>query len=226
LGEGDAVMHVLIVEHEPEAETFARHLKTHGIACTTVSDIEAAWRILWDQPVPTDIIVLDVLLSGDAENGLRWAHDVRAAGFRQPILVLTQRTDVDLNVKALEDGDDVLTLPCALPELEAHLKALHRRGDIHPRTVDWRDLTISVGSHAVYRGGQFVRLTAKEHELVELLVVNPGRVFSRSEILERLWGNGFETHSNLIDVYVKNLRSKLGPGLIETVRGLGYRFPG
>lgn len=219
-------MHVLIVEHEPEAETFAQHLKAHGIACTTVSDDEAAWRVLWDQPVPTDIIVLDVLLSGDAESGLRWAHDVRTAGFRQPILVLTQRTDVDLKVKALEDGDDVLTLPCALAELEAHLKALHRRGDIHPRTVTWRDLTISVGHNAVYRGDQYVRLTAKEHELVELLVVNPGRVFSRDEVLARLWGNGFEVHSNLIDVYVKNLRSKLGHGLIETVRGLGYRFPG
>lgn len=219
-------MHVLIVEREPEAENFARHLKAHGIACTTVSDDEAAWRVLLDQPVPTDIIVLDVLLSGDAASGLRWAHDVRAAGFRQPILVLTQRTDIDLKVKALEDGDDVLTLPCALAELEAHLKALHRRGDIHPPTVTWRDLTISVGHNVVYRGDQFVRLTAKEHELVELLVVNPGRVFSRVEILGRLWGNGFEAQSNLIDVYVKNLRSKLGRGLIETVRGLGYRFPG
>jgi DNA-binding response OmpR family regulator len=226
VGEEDAVMHVLIVEREPEAEALARHLKAHGIACTTVSDREAAWRILWEQPVPTDVIVLDVLLSGDAERGLHWAHDVRAAGFQQPILILTQRSDVDLRVKALEDGDDVLTLPCPLAELEAHLKALHRRGDVRPLTVTWRDLTITVGRHTVYRGDRVVRLTAKEQELVELLVVNPGRVFSRTEILERLWGNGFEAHSNLIDVYVKNLRAKLGPGLIETVRGLGYRFPG
>ena len=219
-------MHVLIVERELEAETFARHLKSHGIACTVVADHQEAWRMLLEQPVPTDVIVLDVLLSGDADSGLRWTHDVRAAGFRQPILVLTDRSDVDLKVRALEDGDDVLTLPCALAELEAHLKALHRRGDVHPLSVTWRDLTVAIGRHAVYRGDRFVRLTAKEHELVELFVVNPGRVFSRTELLERLWGNGFEAHSNLIDVYVKNLRSKLGHGLIETVRGLGYRFPG
>lgn len=76
------------------------------------------------------------------------------------------------------------------------------------------------------RGGQHVRLTAKELEVLELLLLSPGRVFRREEVLDRVWGAGFETPSNLVDVYVKNLRRKLGDELIETVRGLGYRFVG
>lgn len=219
-------MHVLIVEHEPDAMRLANELKGHGIACSTAPDLESAWTTLVERPVPTDVIVLDVMLPDESARDLEWTRDIRAAGFLQPILVLVHRDDVDLRVRALAYAEDVLTLPCPLRELEAHLRALRRRGDVHPETVRWRDVVILIHEHAVYRGDSPVRLTAKEHELVELLVVNPGRVFPRVAILERLWGNGFEAHSNLVDVYVKNLRAKLGCAFIETIRGLGYRFPG
>jgi len=129
-------------------------------------------------------------------------------------------------VRGLEHGDDYLVKPFALPELVARLHALARRGDVRPRSVHWRGLRFDPEVRRVERSGAPVRLTAKEYEVLELFLLNPGRVFRREEILDRVWGAGFETPSNLVDVYVKNLRRKLGDDLLETVRGLGYRFSG
>jgi DNA-binding response OmpR family regulator len=103
---------------------------------------------------------------------------------------------------------------------------LHRRGEVRSRRIDWGPFSLLVDERQVRRDGQPLRLTAKEYQVLELLMLNPGRVFTREDVLERVWGLGYDTPSNLVDVYVKNLRRKLDDGIVETVRGVGYRFPG
>lgn len=216
-------MRVLIVEDDPSvAQSLVEGLNAAGFTTLAADSAEAAWESLWGAPV--DVIVLDVMLPEGDEAGFGWAADVRAADFRQPILFLTARETLPDRVRGLEHGDDYLAKPFALVELVARLRALGRRGDVRPRVVRWRDITLEPELHAVRRGDVAVRLTAKEYQVLELFMLNPGRAFRREEVLDRVWGAGFESPSNLIDVYVKNLRKKLGDDLLVTVRGLGYRF--
>lgn len=218
-------MYLLIVEDDSSlAHALDEALSQSGFATRVAGSAQAAWEALWAGPV--DLILLDVMLPEGDEAGFEWAAAVRDAEFRQPILFLTARESVPDRVRGLAHGDDYLAKPFALPELIARLQALGRRGDVRPRTVVWRDVVFDPAARSVTRGGQHVRLTAKELEVLELLLLSPGRVFRREEVLDRVWGAGFETPSNLVDVYVKNLRRKLGDELIETVRGLGYRFAG
>jgi DNA-binding response OmpR family regulator len=218
-------MRLLIVEDEVSiAQTLAEGLKDKGFAPTVMHSATAAWEALWRAPF--DLILLDVMLPEGDEAGFEFAQGVREAGFRQPILFLTARETLPDRVRGLEFGDDYLPKPFALAELIARLKALYRRGEMRPQAVAWRDVELLSETREVRLRGALLRLTAKEYEVLELFLLNPGRVFSRSEVLERVWGAGFDSPSNLIDVYIKNLRAKVSDGVIETVRGLGYRFPG
>jgi DNA-binding response OmpR family regulator len=164
------------------------------------------------------------MLPEGEEAGFELARGLREAGFRQPILFLTARESLPDRVRGLEVGDDYLAKPFALAELVARLRALARRGEVRPRVVQAGPLEVALEKREVRYQEQMVRLTAKEYQVLELFVINPGRIFTREEVLERVWGPGFESDSNLIDVYVKNLRKKLYDNVIETVRGLGYRF--
>jgi DNA-binding response OmpR family regulator len=216
---------LLVVEDELSlAEAIAESLAAHGFRPVVTHSSEAAWEALWEQPF--DLILLDVMLPNGDDEGFRFAESVREAGFRQPILFLTARETLPDRVRGLEHGDDYLAKPFALPELIARLKALYRRGELRPQVVAWNGLELVLERRELRRGGELIRLTAKEYEVLELFMLNPGRVFTRDEVLERVWGVGFDSPSNLIDVYVKNLRLKVGEGVIETVRRLGYRFPG
>ncbi len=180
--------------------------------------------MLWEQPF--DLILLDVMLPEGDEAGFQLAQEMREANFRQPILFLTARETLPDRIRGLEFGDDYLAKPFALAEVAARLKALYRRGEMRPRTVSWGEVELHSEAREVRRGGMLLRLSGKQYEVLELFMLNPGRVFSRDEVLERIWGAGFDANSNLVDVYVKYLRDKLDAGVIETVRGLGYRFPG
>lgn len=218
-------MHLLIVEDETSlAETLRASLTAYGFEPTCAYSAEAAWEALWQHPF--DLIVLDIMLPEGDEAGFRLAEQAREAGFRQPILFLTARETLPDRVRGLEFGDDYLAKPFELAELVARLKALYRRGEVRPRQIVWDEVVLLPGERQVRRYDAPVRLTAKEYEVLELLMLNPGRVFSREDMLERIWGLEYEANSNLVDVYIKNLRAKLGDGLIETVRGVGYRFPG
>lgn len=218
-------MRLLIVEDDASlARALIEALQERGFETIHAGSAQEAWEALWSGPV--DLVLLDVMLpEGDAA-GFEWAAAVRDADFRQPILFLTALESVPDRVRGLSHGDDYLAKPFALPELEARLRALGRRGEIRPRTVSWRDISFDVDSRRVRRAGVPVSLTAKEMDVLEVLMLAPGRVFRREELLDRVWGAGFETPSNLVDVYVKNLRRDLGPDIIETVRGVGYLFPG
>ncbi len=218
-------MNLLIVEDDSAlASTIDEALSHHGFSTRVAGSAQEAWEALWSGPV--DLVLLDVMLPEGDEAGFEWAAAVREADFRQPILFLTARESLPDRVRGLDHGDDYLAKPFALPELVARLRALGRRGDVRPRVVAWRDVVFDPGARSVTKGDEPVRLTAKEIEVLELMLLAPGKVFKREEILDRVWGAGFETPSNLVDVYVKNLRRKLGDEIVETVRGLGYRFPG
>ncbi len=217
-------MRLLIVEDDKSlARTLVDALEERGFDTVHADSAQAAWEALWAGPI--DIVLLDVMLPEGDEAGFEWAAAVREAEFRQPILFLTALESVPDRVRGLSHGDDYMPKPFALTELEARLRALARRGEIRPRTVRRGDVTFDVENRAVWRGGAPVKLTAKEMDVLEVLLLAPGRVFRREELLDRVWGAGFETPSNLVDVYVKNIRRSLGADLIETVRGLGYRFP-
>ncbi|HET8986390.1 MAG TPA: response regulator transcription factor [Trueperaceae bacterium] len=216
-------MRVLIVEDDSAiAATLEDLLMSSGFETMLASSATSAWEALWAQPI--DVVVLDVMLPEGAEAGFDWAADVRAADFRQPILFLTARDDVPDRVRGLEYGDDYLAKPFAPVEVVARLRALTRRGDIRPRHVSVGEVSIEPEFRTARRAGAVVRLTAKEYEVLELFMLNPGRTYRREEVLDRVWGAGFESPSNLVDVYVLNLRRKLGDGVLETVRGLGYRL--
>jgi DNA-binding response OmpR family regulator len=217
-------MRVLIVEDDAAlAETLDEALRAQGLKPLVAGDRESAWLLAWREPF--DVVVLDVMLPDDDEGGFRLGEDLRAAGFRQPILFLSARDAIPDRVRGLGLGDDYLPKPFALDELLARLKALYRRGDARREVVRWRDVEINVADRLVTRGGAMVRLTNKEFEVLALLVQNPGRAFTRSDIVERVWGLGAEQSSNVLDVYVSTLRAKLGDEIVETVRGVGYRAP-
>ena len=218
-------MRLLIVEDEVLiAQTLHEGLAANGFRPVVAHSIEAAWEVLWKQPF--DLVLLDVMLPEGDEAGFQLAQEMREADFRQPILFLTAREALPDRIKGLEFGDDYVAKPFALSEVIARLKALYRRGEMRPRIVCWGEVELRSEIREVRRGGTLLRLSGKQYEVLELFMLNPGRVFSRDEVLERVWGAGFDANSNLVDVYVNYLRAKLGAGIVETVRGLGYRFSG
>jgi DNA-binding response OmpR family regulator len=216
-------MQLLIVEdNQALADTLHDSLRAYGFEPQCAYTATAAWEALWQQPF--DLIVLDIMLPEGDDAGFRLAQQLREADFRQPILFLTAREALPDVVRGLQYGDDYLAKPFELTELVARLNALYRRGEVRPRQVVWKDLVLLPEERQVRYQDALIRLTAKEYDVLELLLLNPGRVFSRADILERIWGLDYEANSNLVDVYIKNLRAKLAEHLIETVRGMGYRF--
>jgi DNA-binding response OmpR family regulator len=218
-------MRILMVEDDTDlAHAVASGLELHGFRVTIASSAEAAWHAIWSSRY--ELILLDVRLLDGEEAGFELAQRMREANVRQPILFLTARESVPDRVKGLQSGDDYLTKPFALPELVARLQSLMRRGETRPRVIKWRGFELTAEARLIRRGTRPVRLTAKEYQILELFMLSPGRVFSREEILERVWGPGFDSPSNMVNVYVKNLRAKIDDAVIETVRGIGYRHVG
>jgi two-component system OmpR family response regulator len=143
-----------------------------------------------------------------------------------PVLMLTARDSVDDRVSGLDAGaDDYLTKPFSLAELLARLRALARRGDVErPTELVVGDLRLDPASRRVWRGTVEVQLSPKEFALLETFMRRPGQVLSRLQLLEHAWDFAYENRSNVVDVYVRYLRQKLGFDLFETVRGAGYRL--
>jgi len=217
-------MRVLIVEDDVSlAITLRESLEAQGFSVSLAHDRPTAWELAWRAPF--DVAILDVMLATEDDGGFELAHDLRDAGFRQPVLFLSARDAVPDRVRGLGVGDDYLPKPFALDELLARLKALLRRGEVRGSVLHWRDVELWPTERLVKRGGVVVKLTNKEFEVLTLLLQHRGRVFTRAEVLDRVWGLGFETDSNVLDVYVSNLRGKLGDDVVETVRGIGYRGP-
>ena len=223
--EARSAVRILLVEDESRVAGFiAKGLREQSYAVDIASDGEQA---LYQAAVNQyDIVILDVMLP--LKDGHTVCRELRASGFRTPILMLTARGAVDDRVEGLDSGaDDYLAKPFDFKELLARLRALLRRSAaLRPQVLRVADLTLNTASHAATRAGKPVSLTAKEYALIEFLVLNQGRVVGREQIAQHVWDENFDPFSNVIDVYIKRLRSKLDTGfsrrLIHTRRGEGY----
>ena len=197
----------------------ARTLAAEGYEVTVAADGGAA--LAEAERAAPDVIVLDVAMP--ALDGLAVCRRLRSKGLPTPILMLTARDAVPDRVAGLEAGaDDYLVKPFAVQELIARLRALTRRGsDAHVTLRSYADLTLDVATRRATRAGRPIELTAREVDLLEVLLRESGRVVTRERALEEIWADGAE--ANVVDRYVTRLRRKLGaPPLIRTVRGSGF----
>jgi two-component system OmpR family response regulator len=218
-------MRLLLMEDDDRlAGLLARGLKGEGHAVDRAGTIEDGRWLATENPY--DVLIFDVMLpDGD---GFSLCGDLRASGTWTPVLMLTARDAVSDRVRGLDVGaDDYLVKPFAFPELTARLRALARRGaSERPAILQVGSLTLDPAGRSVSVDGQHLELTAREFAILELFVRRAGDVLSRTEILERVWDWAYDGTSNVIDVFVRNLRGKLArfPSAprIETVRGMGY----
>jgi two-component system, OmpR family, response regulator len=220
-------MRVLVVEDEPKMATLvARGLREEGHAADVAARGEEA---LWmANAAPYDAIVLDVMLPG--LDGFATCRQLRQQGVWAPVLMLTARDAVGDRVDGLDAGaDDYLLKPFSFAELLARLRALVRRAPAErPTLLEAGDLRLDPAARRAWRGETELKLSAKEFALLELMLRRRGEALSRGQLLEGAWELGFESRSNLVDVYVRYLRDKIdrpfGRHSIETVRGVGYRL--
>jgi two-component system, OmpR family, response regulator MprA len=219
---------VLLVDVEsPGYEAIGRALGFDGyeVALATTGNEALALLDGVQRGFEPNLVVLDLRESGA---GLQLIRAIRAVGPVVPVLVLTASSDLGHQIAALDLGaDDYVVKPFALEEVLARIRALLRRGSLPPGALlRFADLELDPNSHEVRRGGVLVDLTRTEFALLELFMLNPGRILTRSQIYERVWGFDFGYGSHSLDVYVGYLRRKTEAGrrkrLIHTVRGLGY----
>lgn len=219
--------HILVVDDDPRITDLLRRILAYEgySVAIAASGNEALNRLLEHPP---DLIVLDIMLPG--LDGLEVAQRLREAGDRVPILMLTARDTVADRVKGLETGaDDYLVKPFAPEELVARIKALLRRSQEERQEVlRYADVELDTGTRIAHRGAREIELSPTEYELLLLFMKRPRQVLTREIILDRVWGIDFEGSSNVLEVYVGYLRSKLEaegePRLIHTMRGVGYVF--
>jgi two-component system response regulator MprA len=217
---------ILVVDDERAVrDSLRRALELQGYEVELASDGTEALERLAANGQP-DAVVLDILMPG--MDGLEVCRQIRRRGNGVPVLMLTARDAVGDRVEGLDAGaDDYVVKPFALEELLARIRALLRRS--LPSTdgvLRFADLELDTGTREVRRGGDEIALTRTEFNLLELFMVNPRQVLTRSIIFERVWGYDFGFASNSLDVYIGYLRRKTEAGgktrLIQTVRGVGY----
>jgi two-component system, OmpR family, response regulator len=215
-------MRLLIVEDEDDlANALARLLADAGFACDIARDgEEGLYRAL---EFGYDVVVLDLMLP--RLQGEQILAELRARGMRVPVLVLTARDTVADRVHLLDAGaDDYLVKPFEPAELVSRCRALLRRsaGHASPLLVLPGDIEVDLARREVRQRGAALPITPREFGVLEYLALHRGRVVSRTELLEHLYGEADDTSSNVLEVYVAGLRRRLGPDVIRTVRGHGY----
>jgi len=218
-------MRILVAEDERKVASFIRQgLGEEGYAVDVASNGEAGLAMARDGV--HDLIILDIGLP--KMNGLQVLQELRRRKVTTPVLLLTVRATIEDKVLGLDAGaDDYLTKPFAFQELVARVRALlRRRAEGGPAVLQFADLTLDPARHTAFRGGQKIDLTAKEFALLDYFMRNPGRVLTRTMIIEHVWDYDFDTGTNVVDVYVNYLRKKIDsdrePKLIHTIRGVGY----
>jgi heavy metal response regulator len=217
-------MRILLVEDEKNVAAFIKKgLKEEAYTVDVAED--GPEGLLMATEANFDLIILDVMLPG--LNGIEVCKTLRGKGINKPILMLTAVDSVERKVEGLESGaDDYLVKPFAFSELLARIKALLRRTTDMVSELSLNELRVDLLARRVYRGKREIILTQKEFSLLEYLLRNKGRVLSRTQIIENVWGYDFFPGTNIVDVHIKSLREKLNKGfemqLIHTVRGTGY----
>jgi two-component system OmpR family response regulator/two-component system response regulator QseB len=214
-------MRILLVEDDTLLGSGLRvGLDQRGFQVDWVRDGVAAERELLS--VQHQAVVLDIGLP--RQDGLAVLKTVRARGINTPVLVLTARDAVAQRVEGLNLGaDDYVVKPVDLDELAARLHALVRRAHGKTQTtLQLRDVVMDPGARQVSRHGEAISLSTREFDLLQALLLNTGRVLSREQLEQHLYSWGHEVESNTIEVHIHHLRRKMGGGLIDTVRGVGY----
>ncbi|MGK7914200.1 MAG: response regulator transcription factor [Prochloraceae cyanobacterium] len=217
---------ILIVEDEPHIVSFLeKGLRKHGFAPASVANAKDALDLALSGAF--DLLILDLGLPD--KDGLEVLAELRGQGQTLPIIILTARDDIDDKVCGLEGGaNDYMTKPFRFEELLARVRVQlrHLQESISQEENVLRAGNVLLDLHARQAKveGELVELSAREFFLAEIFLRYPGKVFSREELLDRVWGYDYDPGSNVVDVYVGHLRKKLGSELIETVRGMGYRL--
>ena len=218
-------MRVLLVEDDEGIISFLeKGLREAKYAVDVAQDgNEALYKAALNE---YDAIILDIMIPG--RDGLEVCRELRRQGSQVPVIMLTARDDVRDRVLGLDVGaDDYLTKPFQVSELLARLRALMRRGPALKSTViEIGDLRIDTSAQTVKRSGRPLALTAREYALIEYLARHAGRVVSRSELIEHVWDERYDSYSNVVDVHINHLRQKIDresdQPLIHTRRGAGY----
>lgn len=220
-------MRILIIEDEAKlASAIAKKLREEGFVCDMAGDGRTGQEYACINEY--DVIILDIMLP--VQDGWTTCKNIRKEKILTAILMLTALDDIDDRIRGLNEGaDDYLPKPFHFGELIARIRALLRRNTmVKSSHIELYDVVLDLNTHTVFRGGKELALTAKEFSLLELFMVNPNKILSRSYISEHLWDMNFDPQSNVIDAYVKFVRQKIDKGfakrLIHTVRGAGYMF--
>ncbi len=218
-------MRILVVDDERKVTGFIqRGLKEKHYVVDVANDADNAMMLA--EVNPYDLIILDVQMPD--KDGITICRELRKNKVATPILMVTGRNGVRDKVRGLDGGaDDYLTKPFAFDELLARVRALLRRESKDKETlIKVGKLELNQLTRAVTHNGKPVTLTAKEYALLEYFMLNANQVITRTMISEHVWQEDFDSFTNVIDVYIKHLRDKLGgggtDGLIKTVRGVGY----
>ncbi|MFN8509038.1 MAG: response regulator transcription factor [Deinococcaceae bacterium] len=218
-------MRLLVIEDDVGIRgPLVRFLQEEGFAVDAAVSKQTGESML--NTYPYDALICDVRLPEGGSAGFELVRDLRDRGVHTPVLFLSARDGLQDRLEGLDSGgDDYLVKPFHLSEVRSRVRALLRRSTPTRSTVlTWDNVTMDWSTRRVLSDGHDVHLTGKELGLLELLSTHPGRLFTREEIIERVWDAEFDAETNVVDVYVRNLRRKLGDAIIETVRGVGYRF--
>ena len=221
-------MRILVVEDEKRiADFLCRGLDGAGYAVDAAPNGATALEFI--HSTDYDLLILDLMLPD--MDGMQVLEKLRSRKTGPPVLILSARGDVDDRVKGLETGaDDYLVKPFAFVELLARVRALLRRGQPGPEKLQVADLTLDCNRRKVSRGGETIELAPKEFGILEYMMRNKGRPLSRTMIVEHVWDMDYDGLTNIVDVYIRHLRSKIDDRfpnkLIQTVRGIGYMIEG
>jgi two-component system response regulator MprA len=221
--------HILVVDDDRRiTEVLRRALAYEGYTVDVALRGDEALQRAIERP--PDLVVLDIMLPGI--DGLEVCRRLRASGNQVPILMLTAKDSIPDRVAGLDTGaDDYLVKPIELEELQARVRALlRRRNPEQTEALRFGDLELDTGTRLAHRGSREISLSTTEYELLALFLRRPRQVLTRDVIMERVWGYDFEGESNVLEVYIGYLRSKLEAGgeprLLHTVRGAGYVLRG
>jgi DNA-binding response OmpR family regulator len=214
--------HVLLIEDDPRIrEIVERGLGARGFVVSAAAEGRTGLDLA--RKLDVDLVLLDLMLPGPG--GLDVLEDIRQAKPRLPVIAVTALDDTGSKIGGLDAGaDDYVTKPFSVDELAARIRARLRWSEDEGSVLKAGRLTLDLAAHRAVLDGHEVALSARELELLATFMRHPGQVLSRGQLLDHVWGLDFDPGSNVVDVFVRALRRKLGHDSIETIRGSGYRF--